>query len=307
MASDWPALAAGEPPLPLGNPPAAPPAGQPPAGQPAAGEPIQPQPSASQALAARLFDESIRWVARGQDGIETVTDCYFKLNAKFDLENTHSEGPMLLWLQTPDQYRQELTISNSLQVKILNKERLWIAGSDGKFVDMLRTPDGASALEQANEDLKRLLDMTGFLTLRGLKGPGVTFESEGDKSVARGGGGWWKIVRKAPGRPNVYFWLAYTKDAAGIVHATYPAVVRMDGDPKDGTPTEDYLLQNWDDQPGDPPRTFRFARKILAFQTRPGKPSVNFLTAIVEDIRINATIDPARFYPPGMVPPSVPR
>jgi hypothetical protein len=299
-------------PAPAGAPPAGQPgAGQPPAGQPGAGQPGQAQPGASQALATRLFDESIRWVARGQAGIQKVSDFYVKLNAKFDLEATHSEGPMHLWLQTPDQFRQEMTLSNSRQTKILNRGRLWIAGQDGQFKDMLRTPDGASALKQANDDLERLVDITAFLTLQGLKGPGVTFESEGEKTpsgaFARPGGGtWWKIVRKAQGRPDIFFWLAHEKDAAGVVHATYPGVVRVAGEPQNDIPTEDYLLQNWDDQPGDPPRSFRFPRKILAFQSRPGQPSVNFLTAIVEDIKINATIDQSRFVPPGVAPPPNP-
>lgn len=289
--------------------PAQPVPGQPPA-VPGAGQPA-PQPGAAQALAQRLFDESVRWVARGQQGIQQVRDFYVSLEAKLDLEQTHSEGPMRLWLQTPDLYRQEMTLSNSMQTKILNKGSLWIAGNDGKFVNMLRTADGANALRQANDDLERLVDITTFLTLQGLKGPGVTFESEGEKApsgaYARPGGGtWWKIVRKALGKPNITFWLAHFSDAAGTVHATFPGVVRVDGEPQSNIPTEDYLLQNWDDQPGEPARTFRYPRKILAFQSRPGQAAVNFLTAVVTDIKINQGIDATRFLPPGVQPPPAP-
>jgi hypothetical protein len=299
---------------PAGAPPAVPgqpPAGQPPAGAPNAGAPGAPVPGASQALATRLFDEAIRWVARGAQGIQQVKDFYVALDAKFDLDNTHSEGPMRLWLQTPDMYRQEMTLSNAPQTKILNKGRLWIAGADRKFRDMNRTEDADAALTQAKDDLERLVDITAFLTLQGLKGPGVTFESEGEKNPSGtyahpAGKTWWKIVRKAPGRPDISFWLDHYTDAAGVEHANFPGVVRVAGDAKANIADEDYILQQWDDRPTDPKRTFRFPRVIRALQRKAGQAPFEFLRAAVTDIKINEGIDPSRFLPDGMKPAAGP-
>src|SRR5688572_1628188 len=97
------------PPTPVPPPlkPGQPPAGQPPVGQPPAGAPGAPVPGATHALASRLFDEAVQWVARGQAGIQKVRDFYVALDAYFALEGTKSEGPMRLWLQTPDLLRQE--------------------------------------------------------------------------------------------------------------------------------------------------------------------------------------------------------
>src|SRR5262245_62630727 len=137
----------GGPPQPPRQPPGVPPAGVPPAGpgaQPPAGGqppaapnpggvPAAPAPGASQALASRLFDEAVQWVARGQAGIQKVRDFYVALDAKFELGDTHSEGPMRLWLQVPDLFRQEMTISNTPQTQILNKDQLWKTGPDRRF------------------------------------------------------------------------------------------------------------------------------------------------------------------------------
>jgi hypothetical protein len=261
-------------------------------------------------MATRLFDEAVQWVARGQAGIQKVRDFYVSLDAYFALEGTKSEGPMRLWLQTPDQYRQEMTIANAVQTQILNKDRLWKTGQDRRFIDMNRTADADAALKQAREDLERLVDITDFLTLQGLKGPGVTFESEGEKSpsgifVHPTGKSWWKIVRKAPGRPDISFWLDFTKDAAGVAHATFPGIVRVAGDLQAGIADEEYILRDWDDKPTDPKRAFRYPRTIRALQAR-GAQRTEFLRAVVTDIKINEGIDPSRFLPDGMRPPNPP-
>ena len=169
---------------------------------------------------------------------------------------------------------------------------------------MNRTADGQGALQQAQEDRERLLTITTFLTLQGLKGPGVTFEYLGETnpsgSYARQeGGSWAKLVRKAPGRPNITFWLAHVADAQGLMRATYPGVVRVDGEPQNNIPTEDYILQDWADRPSDPPRPLRFPRKILAFQIRPDQPPLNFLRAAVAHIEIDAAIHPPPYAPPA--------
>lgn len=276
---------------------------------PVAAPPQQPpqQPAANaaganQAFALRLFDEAVRWVAKGQQGITQVKDFTVALDAKFDLDGVRHEGPMRLWLQLPDLYRQEMTMSNSMTTKVMNRGNLYVRNATGAFTHMNRTADGAGSIRQVQDDMERLTDLTTFLTLEGLKGPGVVFEWEGEKSpsgtYARPDGGTWaKIVRKAPGRPNIAFWLGHTRDAQGGMHATYPGVVRVDGDPVQNIPTEDFILQDWRDSPPDQPRAYRFPRRIMAFQIRPGQPSVNFLTAVVTDLKINTGIDPTRFEP----------
>jgi hypothetical protein len=300
---------AGVPPTPVPPqlPPGQPPAGQPPAGQPPAGTPAT-APGASSAMATRLFDEAVQWVARGQAGIQKVRDFYVALDAYFNLEGTKSEGPMRLWLQTPDQYRQEMTISNQVQTQILNKDRLWKSGPDRRFMDMNRMADAEEALKSSREDLERLVDITDFLTLQGLKGPGVTFESEGEKNPSGvfthpNGKTWWKIVRKAPGRPDISFWLDHYKDAAGNVHATFPGIVRVAGDAPAGIADEEYILRDWEDKPTDPKRAFRYPRTIRALQAR-GAQRTEFLRAVVTDIKINEGIDPSRFLPDGARPPA---
>ncbi len=256
----------------------------------------------NQAMALRLFDEAVRWVAKGAQGITQVRDFTVALDAKFDLDGTRHEGPMRLWLQLPDLYRQEMTMSSSMTTKVMNRGNLYVKDAAGQFRHMNRTPDGATSIKQVQDDMERLSDLTTFLTLEGLKGPGVVFEYEGEKSpsgsYARPDGGTWaKIVRKAAGRPNIYFWLAHTKDAQGVMHATFPGVVRVDGEPASNIPTEDFLLQEWREAPPGQPRPYLFPRKILAFQIRPGQQPLNFLTAIVTDLKINTGIDPTRFEP----------
>ncbi|MFM8980299.1 MAG: hypothetical protein ACKOSS_07550 [Planctomycetia bacterium] len=268
---------------------------------------VAPQPpmdaAAGQAYAQRLFDEAVRWVAKGQPGLAKVTDFTVSLDARYVVEATRHEGPMRLWLQLPDLYRQEMTMSNVTTTKIMNRGMLYVREGNDAFRNMNRTADGAGALKQAQEDMIRLEDLTKFLTLEGLKGPGVTFEFDGQRkpsgSYARKDGDqtWLKIVRKAPGKPNISFWLAHEADAQGVAHATYPGVVRVDGDPAQGVPTEDFILQDWADSPPNQPRAYRYPRKIVAFQIQPGKEPLNFLTAVVEDLKINTGIDATRFEP----------
>ena len=106
---------------------------------------------------------------------------------------------------------------------------------------------------------------------------------------------------QAAGRPNISFWLAYTRDAQGEVVATYPGIVRVDGEPERGFPTEDYILGEWD-SPHSQPRSFRYPRRIEAYSLlsdpQGRSTPARFLFAIVEDIKINAGMDATRFQPP---------
>ena len=257
-------------------------------------------PESNGALAARLFDEAALWIARGQTGIVKVRDFYLSLDAYFHLEGVSSEGPMRLWMQTPDKYRQELTVSNATQTVLLNKVRLWKTGPDRRLVEVNDGPDADADHRQAREDMERVVDITDFLTLQGLKGPGVRFESEGERNPSGvfthpKGRTWWKVVRKAPGRPDLSFFLDHHKDAAGVVHATFPGVVRVAGDLAAGIADEEYILRDWEDKPTDPKRAFRYPRTIRALQRKGRQEPMEFLRAVVTDIRINEGIDPSRF------------
>jgi hypothetical protein len=251
-------------------------------------------------LGERLFEESRRWIANGSPSIDPLRDSHFSMDAKFELEGTRHEGPMRLWLQLPDLYRQETTMSNATTVKVLKAGNLWIRNQSGAFKHMNREgADGLQHVRQTQADLDRVRDLTKFVTLEDLKGPGVTFEFQGEKQpsgdYARPDGGTWaKVVRRSPGNPSIYFWLAHTKDAGGVMHATYPGVVRIEGIPIEGVPTEDFLLQDWTDPA---PSHGRRPRRIRAFQARPGEPLLPFLQAQVYDIRLNAGIDARQFDP----------
>ena len=72
----------------------------------------------------------------------------------------------------------------------------------------------------------------------------------------------------------------------------------MDGDAAKNIPTEDYILKEWQDPPPDQPRAYRYPRKIQAWQILGQQQPVRFLSATVDDLKINAGIDPSRFLPP---------
>ena len=266
-----------------------------PAGQPGAQQ--------SYALGAKYFDDAIRYVAQGRAGIPEVRDFYAKLDAKLDLDNAKHEGQMRVWFQQPELYRQELTTNNATTTKILNGGMGWIRTPNGVVQDLFKSAEGRRTMTQLKDDRQRLKDLTQFLTLQTLKGPGVQFRYEGPRQGdGTYAGNWLKIVRIAPGKTNITFWLAYQRDeATNETVATYPGIVRVDGDAAGQFPTEDYILKDWSGT--DANRAFRYPRRIEAYsllrnsagQTVPTR----FLWAMVEDIKINSGIDPTRFARPG--------
>jgi hypothetical protein len=247
----------------------------------------------------RLFDEAIRYVARGQQSIPDVRDFFVSLQVKFDLPDQHHEGGMRVWFAHPDRFRQELTVGNAVTTKILAGDLAWVVDPSGRVARQHGTPDGARTIQQMKEDRARLSDVTQFLTLKGLKGPGIAFEFAG-ATTGRGAyaGNWLKVVRRAPGRPDITFWLAFTKDAQGTNRAMWPGVVRVAGEPEKGYPTEDYILKDWD-SPQSQQRAFRYPRVIEAYTIDPAKGQSRFLYALIDDIKVNVGVDPARFAPPG--------
>jgi hypothetical protein len=248
---------------------------------------------------ARLFAEARAWVARGAADDQEPADLYLALDAKFDLENQHHEGKMRLWFQAPDKYRQEMTGGEATTTKILDGDRLWMVDPKGWVSnESLRGKEGARSIRQAQDDCERLADLCGFLTLRGLDDPGVTFEFQGAKS-GKGAyqGEWMKVRRSASGERDITFWFAYSRDGTGTHHATWPGVVRVEGSPAKNVPTEDYILKDWQEPGADSPRAFRWPRKIEAWQVGGPQP-IRFLFSVVEDLKIDAGIDPSRFAPP---------
>jgi hypothetical protein len=251
----------------------------------------------------KYFDDAVRYVARGQAGIPAVRDFFVNLDAELDLDNARHEGPMRLWFLSPAFYRQELTFNNGTSTKILNSDHAWIVTPSGRTQDLMLSSEGRQSIAQLKEDRDRLSDLTQFLTLQALKGPGVRFEFEGFKKGSGSyEGDWIKVTRKVPGRSNIMFWLAYLRDPqTGAVTATWPGIVRVEGEPQKGYPTEDYILRDWD-FPGAEVRTFRYPHQIDAYSilTSPQGRAVpaRFLSARVRAIKINAGIDPARFKPP---------
>jgi hypothetical protein len=261
----------------------------------------------------RLFDEAIRYVARGQQSIPDVRDFFVSLQVKIDLPEQRHDGDMRVWFAQPGEFRQELNMAGGVTTKILTGDLGWVVDPNGRVSRQHGTPDGARTIQQMKEDRARLSDVTQFLTLKGLKGQGITFEFIGFKQgTGTYAGDWAKVVRYAPGRPNISFWLAYQRDAQGAAHATYPGIVRVDGEPDKGYPTEDYILKEWD-SPRSEARAFRYPRVIEAYTIEPGKNPSRFLWAGIRDIKVNGGVDPTRFQPPqagaapGQPPPSRPK
>ncbi|MCA9317061.1 MAG: hypothetical protein H6806_12145 [Planctomycetes bacterium] len=257
-------------------------------------------PVASPDMGLTLFDQCVRWVSMGGQGIQQTTDFYINIIAELDLDTMTHRGPMRLWWQAPDRFRQELTVSRNVTTKILNGDRLWIVDPRGRAQRMHGTAGGVSAIRQLKEDRDRLGDLAQFLTLRSLMGDGAQFffegEKEGNGSYA---GRWLKLRRVAPGAAEMHFWLAFQRGADGGYQATWPGIVRILGDPSRNLPTEDYILRSWKDPQRGAGQSFRYPEQIDAYSLLPGRAPLRFLRATVRDIKINVGIDPARFLPPG--------
>jgi hypothetical protein len=254
-------------------------------------------------LGARYFDDAIRYVSRGGRGISRVQDFYAKLDAKLNLDEGQMEGQLRIWWQDPDRYRWELTSNNATTTKVLNANTGWMKTPDGRVQTLGRSSEGIRALGQLEQDRDRLSDVASFLAPETLKGPGVTFIYQG-RRIGNGSyeGDWLKIVRKVSGKADITFWIAWTNDPkTGQVVGTWPGVVRVEGDPSQNIPTEDYILREWD-SPRSEKRTFRYPRRIQGFailiDPKTGKSVPQpFLTAFVDDIKINAGIDASRWAP----------
>ena len=253
---------------------------------------------------ARYFDQAIAWVARGGT-LGKTKDFYAQLDATWDLreeqDESHFDGKQSVWFQFPDKLRIELAGTAVSQLKILDGEKAWVVGSDGLTHRQHGTPDGEKTIKQLKEDLLRMSDLTAFLTLEGLKGNGVQFEFlkavQGSNAYE---GKWLKLARHSPDGRKITFWLAYDVDAKGEPHATWPGVVRVEGNAAQNLYTEDWILKDWDSSRAKP-RPYRYPSKIQAWKIAPEaskEPSRKFLTAVIDDIQMNVGIEPTRFQPP---------
>lgn len=284
---------------PPANPPSPPPA-----------PPASPNPAAgvedSLQRGARYFDDAIKWVARG-GSLGRTREFYAHLEATWDLPDKHYEGREEVWFAAPDKMRNSITLAAHTTVKILSGEQAWQILPNGTQQRIHGTPDAAATLAQMKEDLVRVQDLTAFVTLEGLKGPGVVFEFEKQTRGAAGSvyeGDWLKVNRRSPDGRKMTFWLAFEADAQGNpARATWPGIVRVDGDVAQKLPTEDWILREWDD-PASPQRPFRYPRKVQGWRINPdaaaakADPPKRFLWAVVTDVKINQGLDPALFQPP---------
>jgi hypothetical protein len=273
---------------------AAPATGEPPAAKPAGVDDVM-------TLGARYFDQSIAWVARG-GSLGRARDVFANAFAILDVpDSDHFEGKLLLSFVAPDKMRQERTSMARTITKILDGERAWEVLADGTAVRIHGRPDAEKDLRALKEDLGRMQDLASFLTLEGLKGEGVLFEFQG--AVEGSGvfeGKWLKVARRSPDGRKMTFWFAYEKDAAGAPRATWAGVCRVDGDPAAGLWTEDWVLKGWEASEAAP-RPYRYPTKIQGWRYPPderGK-ATRFAVFNLDDIRINAGIEAARFAPPA--------
>jgi hypothetical protein len=266
----------------------------------ARGGDMAPPPVAQPDVGLQLFDQCVRWVSMGGPGIEQTTDFFINIIAELDLDTMTHRGPMRLWWQAPDKFRQELTVSRNITTKILNGDRLWIVDPSGQAQRMHGTAGGVGAIRQLKEDRDRLGDLAQFLTLRSLMGDGAQFifegEKEGNGSYA---GRWLKLRRVAPGAAEMHFWIAFQRGADGATLPTWPGIVRILGDPSRNIPTEDYIMRNWREPQRGGGQSFRYPEQVDAYSLVPGRAPLRFLRATLRDIKINVGIDERRFLPPG--------
>jgi hypothetical protein len=275
--------------------------------------PAPPTPAAgiedSLQLGAKYFDQAISWVARGGT-LGKPRDFYAKLEVSWDLPDMKHDGQQEVWFAAPEKMRTILTAAEHSTTKVLNGEQAWQVLSTGAVKRIHGSPDGAATMKQMKEDLVRLQDLTAFLTLEGLKGPGVVFEFEKKtegKHVYEGK--WLKINRRSPDGRKMTFWLAYDANEKGdVLRATWPGVVRVDGDVAQNLHTEDWILKDWD-SPTAKARSFRYPRRIQGWRLNPDKkaaetdPPKRFVAAVLEDVQMNQGIEAKMFDDPAKVAP----
>lgn len=251
------------------------------------------------ALGERFFDQAIAWVTAGKQPIGKITRFFADLHdVRFVDSGTEQQGYLRLWYATPDKFRQEwrdqkvVTPTNTTS-KILNNDRAWIV-TRGKLRRVHGTPDAPRVIPQLKKDREALANLSQFVTLRGLKGPRVTFRFEG-KTEGDGvfAGKWLKIRRILEGGAEMVFWIAY-QNVGGQDVATYPGIVKLPGDAAKGQRTEWFLLKDWKQG-----AQFRFPGKIEAYgQGARERQPVRFLLAFPQQIMANPRMNEEQLFLP---------
>ncbi|MHC5009383.1 MAG: hypothetical protein ACYTG6_00355 [Planctomycetota bacterium] len=258
-----------------------------------------PEEAPAFAQGRRWFDRAAAWVGRGDaDALGAVEDVHLDLDAKFDSGGTHTEGRMRFWLQPPDRYRQESGLNRARTIRIVDGDLGWLVTAQGRIRPLVLTAEGRRTLAQLQQDRQRLFGLMRYLSLGALRTPGATFELEAD-TAGDGVEGTVRVRRRRSGEHDLVFVLAVRRDAAGDVEAVWPAVVREIAPV--GHATREYVLDRWED-PDAPRRPYRYPRRIEGLSVNlsdDGTPRrKRFLFAIVDDIRINAGLEPTLFAPP---------
>ena len=251
-------------------------------------------------LGATYFDQAVSWVSAGRGKIPQVNNFYCDLeDVQMKVDAQHQEGFVRLWFQNPNKYRFEIRPHKPLKnttTKILNGDKMWIVSAEGRVTRMHGKEGGAKAISQLRKDRTRLADLSKFVTLQGLKGPGVKFSFEGKKKgTSTFAGKWVQITREVPDGATIIFFFAYEEDQYGrIRRINHPGIVTVVGRAERGEPTEYYLLQEWKQGP-----QFRYPGRIVAFtQARPRAKMKRFLLAFPNVIRVNAQLKEKTFSPP---------
>jgi hypothetical protein len=253
-------------------------------------------------LGARYFDHAIAWVARG-GSLGRAVNVYVHAEVKWDMEDNRTEGEQSVWFVMPDKMRSEITLRRQTTTKLLSGSKAWVVSPSGKVSRIHATPEAETTLKQMKEDLLRLQDLAAFVTLEGLKGPGVVFQYQG-ATEGRGvfEGRWLKVARRSPDGRKMTFWLGYEAGPDGTVRATYPGVVEVEGDAAQRLWTEDWILSDWDSASATR-RPYRYPARIQAWRRNadPGAKAEEphrFLLAAVDDIQVNTDIPASKFEPP---------
>jgi hypothetical protein len=264
-------------------------------------EPEPAPPTPAQREGARLFREAVAWVSKGRAHTGALRTVFADLEDVMVEHDGHRRtGDLRVWYQAPDKMRwqQRRGVGFSTIIKVRDGGALWIYDRDpATRREQWRRIHGSSgagpALEQAERDMGLVVDLARFLSLTGLAGDGVTFESKGLSQFPEGhhlAGRWWKVQRRAPDGERLALLLAFERGADGTVHATHPGAILVPP-ASAGDPIEHYVLGRWVRGPdGARPR------RVRRWTKKPGDETfVDTIRARLERFLVDVPFPAARF------------